>query len=229
MAFFAEIPEPEAEPDSTRGMRYVDHPWQTPPHWLPGGAPLAVTVARSAHTAVRLTVGGVYPRGLALELLALLDPEGPDVEALHHHRGSSGELRFGMLWPDGRRAETLSPWQHPMEDAGRDGFHLHPEGGHGGGLTWRSDLWLWPLPPPGPVTVYLRWDARDVPETATWLDLTSVVEAADQAEELWPLAAQPDDEGFGWISYAPVPSAVQQDRPDDTTSGDGSDAGDEDG
>jgi len=233
MPFFAEIPEPEAELESGQRQLYLDVPWQAPQHWLPGNGALSVTVFRSEHTAVLLTIGEVYPRGLMLEVVALLNPEGPDVEALHHGRSHHGpnpdDLRLGLLWPDGRRAEAVSQWHGPPPQQSDDDFHLHPQGSQGGGLVWRWGLWLEPLPPPGPVEIYVRWDGREIPETSTTADLTTAVAAAADAEELWPLPTHPDDESFGWMSYSPMSSTVFAARAEEDGSGDAADAGDENG
>ncbi len=93
-------------------------------------------------------------------------------------------------------------------------------GGGGGGLGWSWDAWLHPLPHPGPVTIYCRWDERGIPETATTVDLTDVVAAASEARELWPLPPmpeRPDGEEFGWMAYSPLGhgvSSVTAVRPD---------------
>jgi len=215
MAFFAEIPEPDPEPEQSQRQVYFDHPGQAPQHWLPGLAGVRAVVGRTKHTAVWITFAETYPRGVVITLDALLDPAGPDVESLHRHYlcpgPSSAEMRLGLLWPDGRRAESATEWgggSPPgtrLPDAGpRDGaLTLQMQGSQGGGITWHWSAWLWPLPPPGPVEVYLRWDARDIAETVTTIDLTSVVAAADRAEELWPLSEPPEGEEYGWFAYPP--------------------------
>ena len=81
---------------------------------------------------------------------------------------------------------------------------------------------------PASTQVYLRWDARDIPETVTTIDLTPVVAAADRAEELWPLPEPPEGEEYGWFSYSPMPPHIIT-ATDAQVSRDGTDAGDEDG
>ena len=239
MPFFAELPQSETEDEPVPRPQYFDHPWAAPQHWLPGTPGVSAVVARNEHTLVRLTFTAAYPRGAVLELDALLNPEGPDTEPLHihHHRHGgqfAGDLRLGLLWPDGRRVESTSGW-HPGHDGseapGTDDFHIAMHGGGGGGISWSWQVWLWPLPPAGPVEVFCRWDDRGIPETATSVDLTAVVVAAADAEELWPLPELPVDEETGWFAYSPPPgamfTAVRTDEP--AASGDGLDAGDEDG
>jgi hypothetical protein len=121
---------------------------------------------------------------------------------------------------------------HGQEAGAADDFHLAMYGGGGGGLSWAWDAWIWPLPPSGPVTLYCRWDGRGIPETATVLDLTALVDAADHAEELWPLPPVPEDGAFGWTSYSPMGTtftAVGPEAGDADPSGDRPDPGDEHG
>lgn len=233
MPFFAELPV-EPEPVPGPGPFYRDVPENQPEHWTPAPVATGVVIGRSEHTVVRLDVRDSYPRGLALELRAWFSPDGGGIEDLHFasrrpHRQLpfAGDLRLGLLWPDGTRAEAndyRGPGQAP-------GPALTTQGGGGGGLTWRWHLWLHPLPGAGPVTVYCTWPGRDIGETATPLDLTAAVEAAGMAEELWHLPtleeAPPDG---GWFSYSPMGSfstftAATLEDP----SGDAADAGDEDG
>ena len=228
--FFADLPEPAVEESATQ--RYFDHPWSRPPHWLPGTANVAAVIGRSEHTAVRLVFLEAYPRGVSFEVRALLSPDGGELDHYPHRPSPfDGNLRLGMLWPDGRRVEASHEWHpHPQEGERPDTLRLAMMGGGGGGLSWSWDAWLWPLPPAGPVEIYCRWDERGIAETSTVVDLTPVVEAAADAEELWPLPTYVDDEPHGWFSHSPMGSATftAVARDDATASGDGLDAGDED-
>jgi hypothetical protein len=232
MAFFAELPR-EPLPPEQRQVHY-DHPFDRPQHWLPGSASFGVVAGRTDDTAVHVAFHDVYPRGVSLEVLVLLHPDGAELDHMHMHHGpSSGRLRLGLQWPDGRRTESDDEW-FPGRRGGDDGdFHLQLRGGGGGGLSYSWDAWLWPLPPAGPATLYCRWDDRGIAETATPIELTAVVAAAEAARELWPLPPVPDmpeGEGFGWTAYSPMGgfSTLTAAAPDDG-SGDAADPGDENG
>jgi len=234
MPFFAELPEPPPLPPEARPV-YRDVPSAQPEHWSPAPVAVGAVVGRSTHTVVRLDVRDAYPRGLALDLRAWLSPDGPDLEDLHfrHHdprRAFVGDLRIGLLWPDGTRVEAGTFHGFGSEPAPAQPV-LVANGGGGGGLSWRWHLWLHPLPAPGPVTVFCTWPERDVPETATELDLAPAVAAAAGAEELWhlPTFEEAPPEG-GWFSYSPMGSisTFTAAKPDDG-SGDAADAGDEGG
>jgi hypothetical protein len=61
-----------------------------------------------------------------------------------------------------------------------------PVSGSGTQTRFDQRFWVMPLPPPGPVGVVLAWPARDVAEIRAELDGAAVVDAAAQAETLWP-------------------------------------------
>jgi hypothetical protein len=65
-------------------------------------------------------------------------------------------------------------------------------------------LWLWPLPPPGRVTVHVLWEQRGIPETATAVDLTPYVTSAADATILWPLPDPPEEPS--WLLHTPLTS-----------------------
>jgi hypothetical protein len=228
--FFADLPEPAPEEPSTQ--RYFDHPWSRPEHWLPGTANVAAVIGRSEHTAVRLVFLESFPRGVFFEVRALLSPEGSEIDFVPHRPTPFvSDLRLGMRWPDGRQVESSSHWHpRPQEGETSDALHLSLMGGGGGGLSWSWNAWLWPLPPAGPVEVFCRWDEREIAETCTVVDLTPVVDAADDAEELWPLPPYVEGGAYGWTSYSPLGSTFSALQVGDADpSGDGPDAGDEDG
>ncbi|HET7900786.1 MAG TPA: hypothetical protein VFL59_06325 [Candidatus Nanopelagicales bacterium] len=234
MPFFAElVDEPPEQP--TAQVHY-DHPDDRPMHWVPGEAGIGVVVGRAEHTVVHVAFQEAYPRGAALEILALLHPDGPELDHMRlHHEHRNGGMRMGLLLPDGRRAESYSGWHpaHVREPHPEPDFHLVQRGSGGGGLSFEWSAWLWPLPPAGPATLYFRWDDRGIGETATPVDLTPVVEAAASAYELWPLPPVPEHPGdgeFGWFAYSPLSGQPRfTAAAPDSASGDAADAGDEDG
>lgn len=72
------------------------------------------------------------------------------------------------------------------DDAGlpRDPI-LMPQGGGGGGSSWRMGLWLYPLPPPGPLRVYATWPVAGLDETMLELDGEEIQAAAAKSVVLW--------------------------------------------
>ena len=62
-------------------------------------------------------------------------------------------------------------------------------------------FWLWPLPPPGPLTFVVEWPALGIAETRAETDATAVVEAAASAAPLWP-EESPSGNWFGYTSQS---------------------------
>ena len=61
----------------------------------------------------------------------------------------------------------------------------------GGGNNDRFSMgfWCFPLPPPGPLRVYVEWADVDIPETMITLDAAPIINAAQKAITLW----EPED------------------------------------
>jgi len=165
--------------------------------------PLRLVLARNKEVAV--AVGGVtaYSTGIALTLAVRSrrnmiediyeDPFGSPFGHLMRHRRHGGDLppeilRFGVQFSDGRKATTMG---EALPRAGSDGEEpagpvLTPGGGGGGGGDYESDFWLWPLPPPGPVTFAVEWPAREIELSKQQVDASVFIDASKHSEELWP-------------------------------------------
>jgi hypothetical protein len=199
MPFFQ--PPPEPEPTHEESARFYRTPWDPPDNALPGLGPSGLLLARTPTTAVHLAVTGAYPDGLGLQVQAFFHPDhpyGPLTRPPRRPTQPMDDLRLGLQWPDGTRAEA-QPAHQPPTGEDPSAVRLFSRGGGGGGIHWRWELWLRPLPAPGPVTVYVQWEPRGIPETAVPWDLAPFVHWADQTEELWPLPDLPTD--TGWIGY----------------------------
>ena len=57
-----------------------------------------------------------------------------------------------------------------------------PDGGH---------VWLWGLPPPGPLTFASEWPAEQIPASQAQLDAGLLLAAAQRARTLWPNEGRP--------------------------------------
>ena len=53
-------------------------------------------------------------------------------------------------------------------------------------LAWEVDVWIWGLPPPGPLAFVCEWPARGIPESRVEIDAGLVLEAAGRAVPIWP-------------------------------------------
>jgi hypothetical protein len=158
-----------------------------PEGMVPGVVPVELLVARTDTHAVLVDGLLVYPTGLDFELAVRRRPGHP---RQHHHRGRfwEDELRLEVHFADGRSADN-DPRRWPRASGGEvpDPPLLYqstsgPDGGH---------VWLWGLPPPGPLIFACEWPAQQLPPSQAELDAGLVLEAAARATTVWPGQASP--------------------------------------
>jgi hypothetical protein len=197
---FFEAPPPVDPPP----FEPVEHRpwWGPPPNELGVAVPLRLVLARTDEIAVALLDIVAYTTGLSFHLTARrrresADPRDPwfrDPLGLQA-RVSSGEalpdslLRLGVLFADGRKATTIGSFGVTDEPSAPV---LSQGGSSGSGREWEASLWLWPLPPAGPLTLVVEWPSEGIEETRQEIDAQPVLEAAQASERLWP-----DDNGSG--------------------------------
>jgi len=164
---------------------------------LPGAVALELVLARNDRAAVCLTRLGAYPTGFALDLLVFatddeLDPYlfGPRQRGLPST--SPGEippemLRFGVQFADGSKATNIARRPpSPRDDPEPEGPLIFPGGGSGGGSSWSQHLWVWPLPPSGPLAFVVEWPAAGIELTRHELDAQVILDAAERAQVIFP-------------------------------------------
>lgn len=183
--FFIEPPARRAEPEPP-------DPWAGPPYGvLPGALALQLTVAHNDRAAVYLGRCSVYPSGFELELRVVtapgaqsLDPSLSGIHARSDRHGTNFEdmLRFGVEFPDKRRATNLDP------GSGKDsqGPLLTGLGGRGGAGSWRQDFWCWPLPTAGTLAFVCEWPAAGIPVSRCEVNAQQFLDASAAALKLFP-------------------------------------------
>lgn len=96
-------------------------------------------------------------------------------------------LRLGVEFPDGSKATTLEdPRMRPGKEPDGPLFFVCKGGGSPG--MWNWNLWMWPLPPAGPLNIVAVWPVHGIDLTRIEVDGSQLVEAAGRALELWPEA-----------------------------------------
>jgi hypothetical protein len=150
---------------------------------VPGVVPVELLLARTDTHAVLVDNLLVYSTGFDFDLAVRRRPGQP---RQHRHRGERfwGEgLRLEVRFADGRSADN-DPRRWPRTSGGQtpDPPLLYQstvgaDGGH---------VWLWGLPPPGPLTFACQWPAGQIPPSQAELDAGLVLEAAARARNLWP-------------------------------------------
>ena len=182
--------------------------WGGPPaDTVAGLAPLSLLLAESEQVTVHLGDARAYPTGATMVLTARLkDPcsstdigSGLRDDLLGRGGGPVPALRGGLWWgidfPDGRHADARAArpeTEHPdcartsparAEDAAWRPAHpvLVPNAGVVEPAGIRVQYWLWPLPPPGPLTITCRWPEQRIDTTTAQLQARYLLDAAARA------------------------------------------------
>ena len=175
-------------------------PWFGPPeNELGVGVPTGLLLARTDDLAIAVLDVTAYSTGFALRLALRIhhDAEGFDPRTfmmrLHGGPGAAAQpggglpddlLRFGIEFADGRRATSLGPRPRPGDEPPAICM-IHAGGGGGGGRGYELRYWVFPLPPPGPLTLAVEWPARGIELTKHEIDAAAIVAAAAGSGQLW--------------------------------------------
>lgn len=144
-------------------------------------------LVQNDEVAVLLSGLMAFPAGFAFSviLLSRLNPSPIPFHSIGQHPTvalPAGAFRFGIGLADGTKVIADRRWL-----AGQpDGYKLRPQGGGGGGRSWRQSFLFEPLPPPGLLEFVCEWPAYGLPESRLGLDAAVIVEAAGRAKALWP-------------------------------------------
>jgi hypothetical protein len=213
---FFEPPSLPPEP-ATPQSRSPD--WLGPPDNLVGGVvALELVVAHSQKAAVWIDSAIAYPSGVEFEIEVRWRPEVFDVVSRGapwlYRLGTSRKLpdelfRAGFQLADGSKVTTIPtglggvPGATAVErswDKEPEGPLLISRGGGGSGQSWSHRLWLWPLPPEGPLSFVCEWPALGITLARAQVQSSLIREAAARSQTLW------DDDGPPLTRPGPSPS-----------------------
>jgi hypothetical protein len=207
--------EPPREPTAPEPQRYRMPPWFGAPRGtLPGVVAFEQVLAQTDKVAVCVARLAAYPTGFEFDVVTMAAEDQNELDPLmfHHrhrlHRGATDEippemLRFGVQFPDGSKATNTVGFHHDRQPPA--GPVMHAGGGGGGGGSWRQTQWVWPLPPPGTLTLVCEWPAMEIPVTRSELDAQLILDAAKRAQVIFSdehLPEPPDDDGPHAVAFA---------------------------
>ena len=188
-------PEPDSEPEIVRPA------WFCPPDDELGMClPSSMVVGRSDRAVVALRSLTAYSTGVSLELLAagrgLRASESNRLFHEQHLAGveegvPDGFLRVGIEYEDETRVSNLLDrrrlWRPDSEPEGPVLIQAGGGGGQAGSghVTMNPGYWLWPVPPPGRLVLFVEWPALGVTLASAELDGAAIVAAAGQSQPLW--------------------------------------------
>lgn len=160
--------------------------WAMPPERTLGVAvALNVVLARNESAAMLLTHAVAFPDGVVLDVLAVRreaarhapwDGDGPPPD-LAFRSSRIGAERLAVRFADGRRTGVGGG---PVGDVA-----LTVQGAMSGSWHREARLYLWPLPPPGPLAITVAWEELGIPDTTVEVDAAPLREAAARATMPW--------------------------------------------
>ena len=163
--------------------------WYMPPKMIGGHVSGPILVSRSEDLIVAVRQILAYPVGFEIELEAHARgpaPGGspPDPEFF---TGLS-ELHFRLRLGDGRDVllndeSGLRSGHGPMMVLGNGATS---SGGPNDSESIRQTLWIWTLPPPGPLTLECSWPRRGLQDAGVVLNANAIRAAALHAQPYWP-------------------------------------------
>lgn len=201
MTFFP--PDPEV-PELDEPEHSMPAWWGPPGDELPVLLPVGEILAATEHVSIALIGALVHREGVELRVERRLRRHGLPLRAWNDLVGRFTEhgmfgppedpaarLRFGLVLGDGEQVLDGSPFvpgADPSTPPERHSLTRNGGGGGGGGSSYSGSdaLWLWPLPPEGPVELVMQWPALGIDETRAVLDGSSIRELAQRAAPLWP-------------------------------------------
>jgi hypothetical protein len=185
MSFFEPLPEP---------IRPERAPW-SPPVWdrpsegtLGAIVPVGEILCRNEHVVISLDAVRAYPNGFVIDCVILRNPDEAAREPFPPMRDPQlGFPRVGVRFANGqtagRRAERPFVPQARDDDGIPTSPTTRPTGGGGAGSMYRFSTWVFPLPPPGPLEVFVA--LGDVLEGQATIDGGEIVAAAQRAQVIW--------------------------------------------
>lgn len=193
MSFFEPLPPPP--PESAR--RWSPPAWDRPSEGtLPAIVPVGEIVHRNDDVVVEIEHVRAYPNGFTINLVILTNPHLGQGTLRHVMFGGGGRdlrqrfPRIGVRFADGRAAGREASFSGHLDVAKDDrGIPTEPiltmAGGGGGSHGYHFGVWVFPLPPDGPLEVYVSLPGADDPESKVVLDGAVVREAAERARVIW--------------------------------------------
>jgi hypothetical protein len=134
----------------------------------------------------------VYPNGFRVNVALHLNPHRQQELQSRIQRGPMGMMRVGVRFADGREggrgagiayagAPGIPKDEHGLPTVPIVGF----AGGGGGGGRWQFGAWVYPLPPDGPLEIFVAPPAPATGEFKAVVDGSAVRAAAERARVIW--------------------------------------------
>lgn len=156
---------------------------------MPATLAVDAFLGQEENAVVTIPTLDVYPNGFRINIQILINPSQLHEFQAMMHRPRMGMVRIGVRFADGRVAGQ-GPL-HGRADLAKDeeGFPTEPfvgfAGGGGGSGGWRFGAWVFPLPPDGPLEIFVALPPPSNSEYHTVVDGSAVRAAAQRAKVIW--------------------------------------------
>jgi hypothetical protein len=183
VTFFEPLPPPR-EPSE---LRWAPPAWDRPSEGtLPSTLRVDALLSQDENAVVSIPYLDVYPNGFRINVSILMNPNRQDEIRARMHRGPMGMVRIGVRFSDGRVGGRSGPFEAPRDDQGIPPQPVVRQGGGGGGSGgWSFGAWVYPLPPDGPLEIFVALPPPSTGETSTTVDGSAVRAAAERARVIW--------------------------------------------
>ena len=190
---------PSADDEPQPHEQFVPKPWWQPPaDEFPARVPVREFLARTPSAVIVVSHVDVFSLGMTIQIdweVRRLEQSRSEWHLMlqgDHFSPTPEMLRFGVALANGATATTVDQRRPDTFTTEPDGWSLMNTQGGGGGDDRRysgsTGLWLWPLPPAGPIELVGEWGARGVAESRIMLDGAALLERVAAVQPLWPEA-----------------------------------------
>ncbi len=130
----------------------------------------------------------VFPNGFRINVTLQLNPHHQD-ELLSRIQRPIGMMRVGVRFSDGRvggRGRIHGLFELPKDEHGVPTTPIvRHGGGSGGGGSWRFSAWVFPLPPDGPVEIFVAPPPPGTGEFRAVVEGAAIRAVAERARVIW--------------------------------------------
>lgn len=151
--------------------------------------PVDTLLHQGEEVAVAVSHLDVFPNGFRINVVILTNPHRPRGLLNRMYHGPQDMPRIGVRFSDGRvggREGGRGFMAVPKDEQGMPTQPYVGFGGGGGGSGgWRFGVWVFPLPPDGPLEIFLALPSPATEEMNLVVDGTAVRSAAERAKVIW--------------------------------------------
>jgi hypothetical protein len=171
-----------------------DHDDSRPVLWVPAYVDEDVVLALSDRAAITMHGIACYPSGFAftLETVTRYEMEGSSEQAEGHRwpfdawwSEHSATAHLRIRYSDGMSGALEDALSRRSRKTSAE-IVIRPGGGGGGDGRWSYDVWVQPLPPPGPVTFMCEWAPMGITEARHEIEGQRFRDAAARARRIFP-------------------------------------------